>query len=720
MNKRYIIGFLLTTILLTSFANQLDLSVNEVIAEVELPTPREETWIFAGSWIGDCLQNPLLIPYACYCALCQVQAEYLWYISYATGEKVFWLATGYEYSDDYMTFTIHIRSGVEWNDGEPFTSEDVKFTLELVGSNELLVYHQWVNEWIESISTPDELTVIINLKKPNPKIDLEFKDGNWGELNWVPKHIWENVEQPQLADVYGRGGNPVPCVFTGPYLFEQINEAAQMLVLKRNENYWGKDIMGVFPQPKYVIYRGNQPSDIEYYEIVSGDTYDGGWFENLPTELLLAALQVPRGNLTFLEYLDPSPLTLYVNCGKYPLSLPEVRWALSYAFDRESFCEAYPYYPGTIPITYPWVAWGTVKRYEYPDIFSRYKLEYNLTKAAEILDGLNFIDRNGDGIRETPNGTLLSWDAMVIDTTVPIFEGKIVQDLAQIGIQLTVTCPAYSIIEQRCSVGDYNLFFWDYHPAIDSCYTGDITKLIESYRDEYYVPLGEPLTELLWARTQRFKNTEMDALAEQMLSTSPSDPQFEELAHRAVELYMEQLPAISMVATRRLEVWNTQYWTGQPTVENHYDMGAPWSPQYKFIINRVQSTGAKPPVTYTHVWITEAIEAFTGTDKRSYGPFSEGDYAQLPQEDAEALVVQGVASFESPIPGLSELLTAISNVNEGVAGNSENIDALQTNVESLIETIATQNSQITMLLAVVVINMILTLVLLAFILMRKK
>ncbi len=706
MNKKNIIGFLLTIVLLTSFVNQIDLSVNKVTADVELPTPREETWIFAGSWIGDVIQNPLTIPYCCYTALCQAQAEYLWYFNHATGEEVFWLATGYEYSDDYMNFTIHIRSGAEWNDGEPFTSEDVKFTLELIGSNEQLVYNTWVNEWIESISTPDELTAILNLKKTNTRVDLEFRDGNWGELNWVPKHIWENVEQPQLVDVYGRGNYTVDCVFTGPYLFKQISEAAQMLVLERNENYWAKDVMGVFPQPKYIIYRGNQPSDIEYYEIVSGDSYDGGWFENLPTELLLTALQVQNSNLTYIEYLDPSPLTLYINCGKYPLSMPEVRWALSYAFDRESFCDAYPYYPGTIPLEYPWTSWGTMERYKYDDIFDQYKLEYNLTKAAEILDDLNFIDRNGDGIRETPNGTLLSWEAMVMDTAVPIFEGKMVQDMAEIGIQLTVSCPSYSIMEERCSVGDYDLFFWDYHPAIDSAYTGDITKLIESYRSVYYVPIGEALTVLLWARTQRFTNAELDTLAEQMLSVSPTDPEFEDLAHRAVELYMEQLPAISMVGTVRLEVWNTEYWTGQPTEENRYATGAPWSPQYRFIIDRVQSTGVTPAISYTYIWITDAVEAFTGVDARSYGPFEEGDYVQIPQDDADALVTQGLASYEYSVLGFTEILAAI-------ADSSEDIAALQT-------TIAAQNSQITMLLAVVVVNMALTIVLLAFILMRKK
>jgi peptide/nickel transport system substrate-binding protein len=715
-------GFLLTAILLTCFVGQSNISVNKVLGgQISLPTPREETFVL-NSWLSvSNNQNPLLWPYCSYLALCQVMAEFFWYFNYASGEIIYWLATGFEYSNDYMTFTIHLRDGVKWNDGEPFTSEDVKFTFDLVRSNEMLVNSQWVNEWIESVSTPDELNVVLNLKKPNPRVHITLRAQNWGELVIVPRHIWENVENPELADVFGRGDNPVPCVFTGPYMLDQLLEDQGMLVFKRNEDYWGKTVMGVLPEPKYVIYRNGQSPDIEYYEVVSGDTYDGQWFELLPTDLLLAALQVPKNNLTISEYVDPMLMALLPNCGKYPLSLPEVRWALSYALDRETLCASYPTYPGIESVEYPWPSWGSGENYAYADIFNEYKIEYNLTKAAEILDSLNFIDRNGDGIRETPNGTMLSWEVIADDVYAPMFAGKVIGDLAQIGIKFEVITMAESVLNSRITVGDFDLMFWGWEPTV-FVFSGDITEFFEYYRGIHYAPIGESLAESYPARatSQRFKNDELDALVDQMLAISPVDPQMVDLAHDAIEIFMEQLPAIPAVQTVRLEVFNTKYWTGQPTEDNYYVFTAPWDPLYKFILNNVRSTGAKPAISYAYVWMTDVVEAFTGADQRTYGPFSEGDYAQLPLEDAEALVADGLASFEASIPGLTELLTAISGVNEGIASNSENIDAMQTSVAALVDTVAAQSSQITMLLAGVAIDTILVLVLLVLILIRKK
>ena len=75
------------------------------------------------------------------------------------------LAESYEFSDDYMHLTFHLRDA-EWSDGEPITSSDVKFTIE-----EFLIPYSsnMQNELanLESIECPDDKTVVINLSQPN-------------------------------------------------------------------------------------------------------------------------------------------------------------------------------------------------------------------------------------------------------------------------------------------------------------------------------------------------------------------------------------------------------------------------------------------------------------------------------------------------------------------------------------------------------------------------
>jgi len=46
-----------------------------------------------------------------------------------------WIGTGHEYSDDFTVVTVHIRPGVEWSDGHPWTAEDLVFTINMLREN---------------------------------------------------------------------------------------------------------------------------------------------------------------------------------------------------------------------------------------------------------------------------------------------------------------------------------------------------------------------------------------------------------------------------------------------------------------------------------------------------------------------------------------------------------------------------------------------------------
>jgi len=56
--------------------------------------------------------------------------EMLFLYNHNDGKEIPWLAESYKVADDFKSVDVVIRSGVTWNDGNPFTSDDVKFTLE--------------------------------------------------------------------------------------------------------------------------------------------------------------------------------------------------------------------------------------------------------------------------------------------------------------------------------------------------------------------------------------------------------------------------------------------------------------------------------------------------------------------------------------------------------------------------------------------------------------
>ena len=81
--------------------------------------------------------------------------EALMYTNLNTGELVPWQAESYKYNDTFTVITVKLRKGITWSDGKPFTSADVKYTLEMLrdGFPDLL-YSSIYKEWLKSVDTP--------------------------------------------------------------------------------------------------------------------------------------------------------------------------------------------------------------------------------------------------------------------------------------------------------------------------------------------------------------------------------------------------------------------------------------------------------------------------------------------------------------------------------------------------------------------------------------
>ena len=76
------------------------------------------------------------------------------------------LAESYDLDEDTNSYTFHLREGVKWHDGEPFTANDVKFTIEAImdPANESEIFSNY--EDIEKIEVADDQTISFQLKDP--------------------------------------------------------------------------------------------------------------------------------------------------------------------------------------------------------------------------------------------------------------------------------------------------------------------------------------------------------------------------------------------------------------------------------------------------------------------------------------------------------------------------------------------------------------------------
>lgn len=131
------------------------------------------------------------------------------------------LALGASVSDDGLTYTIRLRPGVSFHDGEKLSAADVKFTFDRAMGPDSKNSQKWIFAPIASIETPNAETVVIKLKQATG----DFLDG----LAWADASIFSEKSVAKAAT------EPVG---TGPYQFVRWNRGDRV-ILKRNEAYWG-------------------------------------------------------------------------------------------------------------------------------------------------------------------------------------------------------------------------------------------------------------------------------------------------------------------------------------------------------------------------------------------------------------------------------------------------------------------------------------------------
>ena len=143
------------------------------------------------------------------------------------------LAETWDYDEQTYTYTFHLREGVKWHDGEPFTADDVKFTIEAIMDPENGSENAPNYEDVVEITTPDDLTVSFRLAEPNVAF-LEYMT-----MAILPAHLLEG-EDMQESDFFR---HPIG---TGPYKLESW-DVGQSIVLVKNENYYlGPPILTAF------------------------------------------------------------------------------------------------------------------------------------------------------------------------------------------------------------------------------------------------------------------------------------------------------------------------------------------------------------------------------------------------------------------------------------------------------------------------------------------
>ena len=227
------------------------------------------------------------------------------------------LAQSWEVTPDGLRYTFKLVDA-KWHDGKPFTSSDVKYTLEEV-SAKYGARFKAASDLITNIGTPDPRTLVIELSKPYGP--LLFSLSAYAGAALLPEHLFKGtnvLENPASLD------KPVG---TGPFILKEWRRGDR-LVLERNPNYWQPDR----PYLDQVVLKIIPDGGTRVLALKAGEV-DYSYFYFFPPSRIKEAEADPK--LQLREQAVPQDKVLIFNLRRKPFDNVKLREALLRATNRE-------------------------------------------------------------------------------------------------------------------------------------------------------------------------------------------------------------------------------------------------------------------------------------------------------------------------------------------------------------------------------------------------
>ena len=358
------------------------------------------------------------------------------------------LAKSFDVSDDGLTWTYHLRQGIQWSDGEPFDADDVLFTFAVVfdknvpsGQKDLFKIGDAAFPDVEKV---DQHTVRFTLHA----VDVLF-DSHVGSCRMLPEHkLRVPYEAGTFEQTWKVNEDLANVVGLGPFRIVDY-KADEAVTFERNPYYWKVDKLGNrLPYLDRIVVRIVPDQNTIYTKFVAGDLHT---LEPVrPEDYSSAKGKAKEAGFTVAKpglSLNTSCLTFNrhpgTNADGKPYVAPHKRvWfsnvkfrqAISHACDRRSMVrnmlegKGLPIYGRVPPSNKVWY----VK--DVPEF------AYDLEKAGALLDEIGYVDHDGDGIREDTEGNPLEFTINTnSENTTRIGICTIIQaDLQKIGVTANV------------------------------------------------------------------------------------------------------------------------------------------------------------------------------------------------------------------------------------------------------------------------------------------
>jgi peptide/nickel transport system substrate-binding protein len=464
-----------------------------------------------------------------------------------------WLATAYEWEGTQkLTFTL--REGVQWQDGKPFTADDVVFTYEMIKKNPALDL-MGVGPVLKSVAATGN-TVVMEFTTPAVLLFSKI-----AKVEIVPKHIWSGA------------GDPVrftnnDAIGTGPYKVKTFN--ARQMVLERDPNYWQADKVKI----KELRFTHSPEGQVDQLRLERGEYDMNSMF--VPDIEKVYVAKDPAHN----KYWFPpgGVISLYQNLTKKPFDDRAFRRALTTAFDRQGIADKAQFgYVKTASQT--GLILPNQEEWLDPSIPDGGDMGHDVDKAKQALDDAGYT-LDGEGHRLGKDGQPLTFEF-----TVPtgwndwIQAAQIVRDdFDKLGIQVDVATPQQAVYEQNRATGNYDLLF--------GVYGGDC-NIHKDFADPLASAQSADIGKSAVSNFSRWRDDSTDALLAD-LHTAEDEKSQKAAVHGLQQVMMDEVPNIPLWYGAKWFQYRTKRVTGWPNEKDPYGT----STDVLLMITRLRPTGS--------------------------------------------------------------------------------------------------------------------------------
>jgi peptide/nickel transport system substrate-binding protein len=356
-----------------------------------------------------------------------------------------WLATSWSHSPDGLRWTVELRRGVTWSDGQPFTSTDVVFSYKTMLDPNVAFNGAGDIAYIESVTAEGPHRVGFVLKHPSAR----FVDGALASP-MLPAHLLAKIP-PDRQRFSSLGEHPVG---TGPYLLERWQHDSQV-VFVRNPHWWG----GLAKIARFdfrIIF--NPQAEVEALEDGSADLIDDLSFDSY------RQLQREAPQIKILTFPSLFVDTVEMNLERPGLSEVAVRQAMMYGYNREAVVRGF--FDGKTLVADNLVP-PALTRWYNPDVK---KYPYDPAKARALLDAAGW-KLGPDGVRRK-DGVKLSLELLVNQGSAFVIDEMLAYqaDMRTVGIDVALRQLDFPSLVSRTYSGKYDMIADARGGAIDPDY----------------------------------------------------------------------------------------------------------------------------------------------------------------------------------------------------------------------------------------------------------